>query len=49
MTKKEYINPEMEVVKVQTMQMLATSGNVDIDPNPTDPSDSAAPGLNLYW
>ena len=26
--KKTYINPEMEVVKLQTMQMLAASANV---------------------
>ena len=37
--KKTYINPEMEIVKVQTQQMLAVS-NIDIDSSatPIDPS-----------
>ena len=37
--KKTYINPELEVVKLQTMQMMATSV-IDISETPiTDSSD----------
>ena len=37
--KKTYINPELEVVKLQTMQMMATSV-IDISDTPiTEPSD----------
>ena len=40
--KKIYKNPELEVVKIQTMQMLAASNeNMSIDPNPVD---SGTPG-----
>lgn len=31
--KKTYINPELEVVKLQTMQMLAASLILDDDPS----------------
>ncbi len=38
--KKTYINPELEVVKLHTMQMLAASINLDItDETISDPSD----------
>lgn len=39
--KKQYINPEIEVVKINTMQILAGS------PTPTfdDPNDSGTGGL----
>ena len=44
--KKIYKNPELEVVKIQTMQMLAASNeNMSIDPNPVD---SGTPGDAHY-
>ena len=41
MEKKQYINPEIEVVKIATQQMLAASLGVGTDP--TDPASSDAP------
>ena len=43
--KKTYINPELEVVKLQTMQMLASS--IIVDPDPIDPGDIGAPGTDF--
>lgn len=45
--KKTYINPELEVVKLQTMQMLAVSLLVDDDPLKVvdDVDDLLAPSL----
>ena len=43
--KKTYINPELEVVKLQTMQMLAASLEVHDDVTITDDSDILAPSL----
>ena len=40
--KKTYINPELEVVKIQTMQMLAAS-DTDVDIS-TDPVTPGTPG-----
>ena len=37
--KKEYINPEMEIVTAEVEQMLATSPSATIDP-----SDTVDPG-----
>ena len=45
--KKTYINPELEVVKLQTMQMMATSV-IDISETPiTDSSDIGARELDF--
>jgi hypothetical protein len=39
--KKTYINPEMEIVKVQTQQMLAVSNlGIDSSASPINPSDA---------
>ena len=43
--KKTYINPELEVVKLQTMQMLAASLEVHDDVTITDDSEILAPSL----
>ena len=44
--KKTYLNPELEIIKIQTMQMMAAS--ITVDDNPiVDPGDIGAPGLNL--
>ena len=43
--KKTYINPAMEVIKIQTQQFLAQS--VGIDPTYINPGSSDAP--ELYW
>ena len=40
--KKTYINPEMEIVKIQTMQMLAASDQ--LVPISDDPVDNGTPG-----
>ena len=41
--KKTYINPELEVIKIATMQMLASS--VDVDETPIEPGDVGMPGI----
>ena len=38
--KKTYINPEMEIVKIQTMQMLAASDKVFLGDPVSDASDA---------
>ena len=45
--KKTYINPELEVVKLQTMQMMAASLILDDNPSNyvTDDSEILAPSL----
>ena len=45
--KKTYINPELEIVKIQTMQMMAASLVVDDDPGKVvdDIDDLLAPSL----
>ena len=47
--KKTYINPELEVVKMQTMQMMAASLILDDDPSNyvTDDSEILAPGTEF--
>ena len=49
--KKTYINPELEVVKLQTMQMMATS-SLSLNDNPSDIVDDAseilAPGVDDF-
>ena len=37
--KKEYMTPEMEVVKIETQQIIAAS--IDINTTPIDPSIAA--------
>ena len=44
--KKTYINPELEVVKLQTMQMLAASVGI-ADEIIDDPGDIGAPGTDF--
>ena len=44
--KKTYINPELEVVKLQTMQMLAASVGI-VDDIIDDPGDIGAPGMDF--
>ena len=39
--KKEYINPEMEVVMIQTMTVLAES-SLDVDSDPVSNTESDA-------
>lgn len=48
--KKTYMNPELEVVKVQTMQMLAASARVDLS-NETldDEGDLLGRGTGGDW
>ena len=43
--KKQYINPAMEVIKIQTQQFLAQS--LGTNGNPVNPIYSDAP--ELYW
>ena len=40
--KKTYINPEMEIVKIATQQMLASS---DVDAHDSEPEEYGAPLL----
>ena len=45
--KKTYINPEIEVIKIQTMQMLAASDLLDISEETiTDEGNLLAPSLD---
>ena len=44
--KKTYINPELEVVKLQTMQMLASSLILDDVTEVTDEVEVLAPELD---
>lgn len=44
--KKEYMNPEMEIVDIKmNQQLLAGSPDLSTDPDPIDPGSSDAPGL----
>ena len=47
--KKTYMEPTLEVVKIETTQMMLTvSGfNSTLDVNPCDGGDALAPGLEL--
>ena len=48
--KKTYINPEMEIVKVQTMQMLAASAHVDMtEDEVTSEEDLLGRGSSYDW
>ena len=47
--KKIYINPTMEIVKVQTMQMLASSVDASIDSTPTSNDDALGHGDEYDW
>ena len=40
--KKTYVNPEIEVVKIATQQMLAASANVAFDDTPIGGGDAVA-------
>jgi hypothetical protein len=45
--KKTYINPEIEVIKIQTMQMLAASDLLDISEETiTDEGNLLAPSFD---
>ena len=44
--KKTYINPELEVVKIQTMQMMAASLTIT-DETISDPSEFDAPSFDF--
>ena len=46
--KKTYINPELEVVKLQTMQMMATSSlGMNDDVEIIDDTEVLAPGFDF--
>ena len=46
MNKKTYINPELEVIKIQTQQMLALSGvGVDTTDTPINAGDVGTPSF----
>ena len=48
--KKTYLEPTLEVVKIETTQMLAASVegfNAALDENGVDGGDALAPGLEL--
>ena len=48
--KKTYINPEMEIVKVQTMQMLAASAHVELSEQTLDDEgDLLGRGSGYDW
>jgi len=53
MEKKQYINPEIEVVKIATQQMLASSpdgtGKVDTSSDPQDPGGFEGHGDEFDW
>lgn len=41
--KKTYINPEMEIVKIKTQQLLAGSVNAPVSDETQDNGDALAP------
>ena len=43
--KKTYINPEIEIIKIQTTQMLAASLPLNDEVQVTDPTEILAPGI----
>ena len=43
--KKIYMTPDMEIVKIQTMQMMAASLEIDPTEEVTDESEILAPSL----
>ena len=47
--KKTYINPEMEIVKIQTMQMLAASDTVLLGDPVTDASGAETREDEYEW
>lgn len=44
--KKIYKNPEMEIIKIATMQMLANSINADEIPTPPDEAEGRGDGFD---
>lgn len=47
--KKTYINPAMEIVKIQTMQMLAASENVEFSSDPIGGGDAVGRNDEFDW
>ena len=47
--KKTYINPNIEVIKIQTQQMLADSLTLGTGTTPTNPSASDAHDDDFDW
>ena len=47
--KKTYISPEVEIVRLQTMQMMATSVNAPVDNTPTSNDDALGRGDGYDW
>ena len=43
--KRTYINPEMEIINIQTIGMLATS--LPTGSTPTNPTNSGAPAFDI--
>ncbi len=47
--KKTYSNPNMEVVKIEVQQIIASSPNAALDPSQSvNPSSVEAPGCNFF-
>ena len=44
--KKQYSNPEMQIIKIGTQQMLAGSKTIPTSSNPMDPNLSDAPSYD---
>ena len=47
--KKEYINPTMEVVNIETMSVLAASDKVGIGSGTKNPDVADAREYDVYW
>lgn len=45
--KKEYMNPEMEIVELNMHQMLLAGSMEKYDDDPVDDGDFLAPGMNF--
>lgn len=45
--KKIYMTPDMEIVKIQTMQMMAASLEIDPTEEVTDENEILAPGTEF--
>ena len=47
--KKEYINPTMEVVNIETMSVLAASDKVGIGSGTKSPGGADSRNFDPYW
>lgn len=49
MNKNAYVAPEMEVMNVETIEMMASSPEIDLNGESKDSSDQLLPGRRGTW